>query len=303
MRTITLLLSLLTVIPFLGCAIQDDIYTLNYRLSALERRSTELEKQNRELEALNQKLSETKENISSRVEGLDRTRRDDELELRGKYASLVADFDAKQQEIQMLSGRLEQMEYLLNQKLKGFEDNQLKDRDRMDQLAVDVAGINKRLDAVDGSPVKAGKAKAKPEAKAASSATPSAIPKTAQASEQTLYVAAKTAFDQGKMENARKGFEKMIEAYPQSKQADNAQFWIGETYYSEKWYEKAILEYQKVIENYPSGNKIPAAMLKQGLSFLNIGETDNARLLLKELVAKHPNTDEAGIAKKKLESM
>jgi TolA-binding protein len=63
------------------------------------------------------------------------------------------------------------------------------------------------------------------------------------------------------------------------------------------------LEYQKVIENYPSGNKIPAALLKQGLSFLNIGETNNARLVLKELVAKHPGTNEAAIAKQKLESL
>jgi TolA-binding protein len=63
------------------------------------------------------------------------------------------------------------------------------------------------------------------------------------------------------------------------------------------------LEYQKVIEKYPSGNKIPAALLKQGLSFLNIGETNNARLVLKELVAKHPGTNEAAIAKQKLESL
>ena len=58
-----------------------------------------------------------------------------------------------------------------------------------------------------------------------------------------------------------------MEKYPKSNSADNAQFWIGEIYYREKWYEKAILEYQKVIENYPQGNKISAALLKQGLHF------------------------------------
>ena len=45
------------------------------------------------------------------------------------------------------------------------------------------------------------------------------------------------------------------------------------------------------------------ALLKQGLSFLNIGEANNARLVLKELVAKHPDSSEAGIAKQKLESL
>ena len=43
-----------------------------------------------------------------------------------------------------------------------------------------------------------------------------------------------------------KKFKELIERFPKSERADNAQFWIGEIYYREKWYEKAILEYQKV---------------------------------------------------------
>jgi tol-pal system protein YbgF len=302
MRIKTLWVSFVAAALLCSCAIQDDIYTLDHRLSALERRSLELEKQNRELEKLNQELLETKKKINSRVEGMDQTRRDDGLELRSKYAALAADLDARRQEGQQLSGRLEEMEYLLNQKLKGFEDNQLKNRDQMDRLATDMADIKKRLDVVDQylnleGGGKTQKQATPPPAKAAGTTTPP------PASDQTLYQEAKKAFDQGKMEAARKGFEKLIASYPKSQQADNAQFWIGETYYIEKWYEKAILEYQKVIENYPSGNKIPAALLKQGLSFLNIGETNNGRLLLKELVAKYPGSNEAGIAKKKLESL
>ena len=58
-----------------------------------------------------------------------------------------------------------------------------------------------------------------------------------------------------------------------------------------------------MIEKYPSGYKDPAALFKQGLAFVKIGETNNARLVLKELVAKHPSTNEAAIAKQKLESL
>jgi tol-pal system protein YbgF len=296
----TFWMSLVATVLLCSCAIQDDIYTLDHRLAALERRSLDLEKQNRELQKLNQDLLETKKNIASRVEGIDQTRRNEELQLRSNYASLAADLEARRQESQMLVGRLEEMEYLLNQKLKGYEDNQLKNRDRMDRLAVDMGDIKKRLDIVDGYLNLEGGGKTQKQASGPS--TPSAGTKP-QASEQTLYAEAKKAFDQGKMEEARKGFQQLIATYPKSQQADNAQFWIGETYYLEKWYEKAILEYQKVIENYPAGNKIPAALLKQGLSFLNIGETNNARLLLKELVAKYPKTNEADIAKKKLASL
>ncbi|XPS88078.1 YbgF: Tol-Pal system, periplasmic component [Desulfosarcina variabilis str. Montpellier] len=297
---IPLSISLVAIVLLCSCAIQDDIYTMDHRLSALERRSLELEKQNREIEKRSQELIETKKKISSRVEGMDQNLRNDELALRGKYASLAADLETWRQETQLYSGRLEQMEYLLNQKLKGAEDNQLKNRDRMDRLAAEMADIKKRLAIVEGYLNLEGGGKT--QKKKTPSPTPPASKKSST-SDQTLYAEAKKSYDQGNMEAARKGFGKLIATYPKSQQADNAQFWIGETYYNEKWYEKAILEYQKVIENYPSGNKIPAALLKQGLSFLNIGETNNARLLLKEVVEKYPSSNEAGIAKKKLNSL
>lgn len=281
-----------------SCALQDDVYTLDHRLSTLERRNIELEKKNRDLQKVNQDMLQAKENISSRVDGLDQTRRDDELALRGQYAGLAAQLQHQQESSQMLSGRLEEMEYLLKQKLSRFEENQIKNRERMDRIATDTAALQKRLDMVDQYLNLEGAKARKP-----ISSVPSTPAAAKSESDQTLYLEAKKAFDAGNLETARNGFVKLIASYPKSPHADNSQFWIGETYYREKWYEKAILEYQKVIENYPSGNKIPAALLKQGLSFLNIGETNNARLVLKELVARHPSTNEAKIARQKLESL
>jgi len=297
MQNKTIWIGLVVAVLLCSCALQDDVYTLDHRLSALERRNLELEKQNRELETRNQDLFQAKEKISSQVEGLDQIRRDEEMELRGQYAGLAAQIQALRETSQQLSGGLEEMEYLLQQKLDRFEDNQLKNRERMDRLATDTAALQKRMNIIDQYL----------NLEAATSQKPSAPPVAAAvvskpASDLALYGKAKQAFDDGNVEAARKGFQQLIADYPQSSQADNAQFWIGETYYKEKWYEKAILEYQKVIEKYPTGNKAPAALLKQGLSFSNIGETNNARLVLKELVAKHPSTNEASIAKQKLES-
>jgi TolA-binding protein len=55
-----------------------------------------------------------------------------------------------------------------------------------------------------------------------------------------------------------------------------------------------------VIENYPKGNKVPAALLKQGMAFHNIGDKPNSRHILEELVKKFPKTNEAKIAREKL---
>jgi len=107
-------------------------------------------------------------------------------------------------------------------------------------------------------------------------------------------------YDQKDYKSAKDGFDFYIKKYPKSDNTDNAQFWIGEIYYTRKWYEKAILEYQKVIENYKGGNKVPAAYLKQGLSFLNLGEKESADMILNELIKKFPDSKEAGLAKKKV---
>jgi TolA-binding protein len=58
-----------------------------------------------------------------------------------------------------------------------------------------------------------------------------------------------------------------------------------------------------VIEKYPKGNKVPAALLKQGLAFQNLGDTSNSRLILMELVKKYPESNEAKISQRKLDEM
>jgi len=130
-----------------------------------------------------------------------------------------------------------------------------------------------------------------------------AVVPVAANSEQALYDLAKKMFDQGDRENARIKFGNFINKYPDSKNADNARFWIADSYYAEKWYEKAILEYQKVLETYPDSNKTAAARLKQGYAFAALGEKANARLILKELIKRHPGSKEAQYAAEKLKGL
>lgn len=302
MRYGSLWIGLAAAVLLCSCALREDVYSLDHRLAALERHNVELVRQNRELGQRNEELAQAKEKIASRVEGLDETRRNDEMELRGQYAEMAAQLQAMRDSTQLLSGRLDEMEYLLNQKLKGFETTQKQNQERMDRLATDMAALQKRLDSLGRStPQGSGQPRQPPPAQASAAAPAAAA--GSSLTDQELYQSSKKAFDSGNMDAARKGFETLLADFPKSQLADNAQYFIGETYYREKWYEKAILEYQKVIENYPAGNKVASALLKQAFSFLKIGETNNARLILKDLIARYPGTEEAGIAKKKLESL
>jgi tol-pal system protein YbgF len=118
-----------------------------------------------------------------------------------------------------------------------------------------------------------------------------------------LYRDAYETFHKGDLEGSRRKFEAFLKQYPNTDLSDNAQFWIGETYYLRKDYEKAIIEYEKAIVRYPEGDKIPAAIFKQALSFLELNDKTNARSLFKRVIEKYPRSDQAEMARKRLEAI
>ena len=118
-----------------------------------------------------------------------------------------------------------------------------------------------------------------------------------------LYKEAYETLHRGDLEGARRKFEGFLKQYPNTELSDNTQFWIGETYYQKKDFERAILEYEKAIVKYPEGDKIPAALFKQALAFQELGDKTNARNLFKRVIEKYPHSDQAELAKKKLETI
>ena len=70
-----------------------------------------------------------------------------------------------------------------------------------------------------------------------------------------------------------------------------------------KDFEKAILEYEKVITKYPESGKIPAALFKQALAFMELGDKTNAKNLLRKVIERFPHSEQAEMSKKRLEGM
>jgi len=95
-------------------------------------------------------------------------------------------------------------------------------------------------------------------------------------------------------------FKEFIKKNPQSEYADNAQYWIGESHYALREFDQAILEFDVVRRKYPKGDKVPAALLKQGFAFAELGDKVDARLILQELMDRFPQSQEAAMAKQKL---
>jgi tol-pal system protein YbgF len=98
-------------------------------------------------------------------------------------------------------------------------------------------------------------------------------------------------------------FKEFLKKYPKSNLADNAQYWIGESHYGLREFDQAIIEFDAVRRRYPQGEKVPAALLKQGFAFAELGEKLNARLVLQEVLEKFPDSPEAGKARLRLKTI
>ncbi len=101
--------------------------------------------------------------------------------------------------------------------------------------------------------------------------------------------------------SGRELMETFLNRYPQDALAVNAAYWVGETYYAEKNYEKAILQFEDIIQKYNDHPKVASAMLKQALAFESAGDHATARTLLQRVIEEFPLSGEAVIAKKKLQ--
>jgi len=282
--------SLVCFLILSGCVSQSELTSLDTRLNDLEIRNAEAKKNSQKL-----------------TSGL-ANREGEEQALRHQAASLRAKMEALNDEMRTLTGRIEKIQYLLNRQTQVDAESVKVKEDKIDRLAKSTKSNDDRIYRIEQYLNFEPSKQIPPAGKPAEESTTKIVPAPADRVKQELpedeiYRMAKQAFDQGDSDAARKKFQELIRRYPKSERADNAQFWIGEIYYREKWYEKAILEYQKVIEKYPKGNKVPASLLKQGFAFFNLGDKSNSRLILEELIKKYPKSNEAKIAKDKVKDL
>jgi tol-pal system protein YbgF len=117
------------------------------------------------------------------------------------------------------------------------------------------------------------------------------------------YQAAVDALHAGDHAAAIAGLREFLRRYPDHDYADNAQYWLGESYYDQKDYRRGLEEFRKVVERYPHGNKVPDAMLKVGYCYLALGQIEQARATLEELISVYPRSPSARLASARLDTL
>jgi len=274
------------VIVFVGmlfslssCLYDNDIAYLNDQVVALNRRVKSLE------------------------DGMD-------TKVRSGQVNLRTDIDEVQEQVRRLNGRVEENERMLKRAVE-------RDLGDQDTMRTGVATMSERLATLESTveqqqrylnlpPVQPKQGAAAEQPSPAPAVKPGTAPSAAvepKTKETELYDKSIALYRDGKYEEATEGFKAFLKTFPKSDRADNAHFWIGESYMAVKQYEQAILAYQEVIKNYPKGNKVPSALLRQAFAFLEIKDQTSAKLLLNRVVKNYPNSSEAKIAQNKLATL
>ncbi len=289
-----------------GCATRRDVVVLDRETDRL---SSQMSTQQRERDSLQkdmEKLQKDFKNLQAEVTG----------DSKKTQADLLLRVESLQTEVRTLATSIEEYKELLKKtpkemdrlkdnialRTKALEDKEkiLDERDK--NLEERMKGMEERLKGLEG---KIGQMASKQSEIEGSLRAKEASVESKGASTRTgdLYKDAYETYQKGDYEGARRKFEAFLKQYPNTELSDNAQFWIGETYFGKKDYEKAILEYEKAIAKYPEGDKIPAALLKQGIAFLELGDKTNGRNLLKRVMERYPQSEQADTAKKRLETI
>jgi tol-pal system protein YbgF len=129
--------------------------------------------------------------------------------------------------------------------------------------------------------------------------------------EARSYEAAFRSFRQGEYRPAIDQFKSFLQNHPSSDYADNALFWLGESYFRVGEFEQAVLTFEDVTKKHPSGNKVPDALYRQGVALLELGKREPqeksyrsaAREVFQRIVTEHPSSERVPEARQQLEKL
>ena len=122
-------------------------------------------------------------------------------------------------------------------------------------------------------------------------------------SPREVYNMAHSDYLKGNYSLAIDGFKIYLEHFPDSPYADNALYWIGECYFSQREFNSSIEYFKQLVLDYPQGDKVPAAYLKRGISLMELENKEEALSVFKLLISKFPLEEETRIAQEKIKEI
>lgn len=88
----------------------------------------------------------------------------------------------------------------------------------------------------------------------------------------------------------RSALQAFLDKHPDDELADNAAYWIGETYYINKQYKEAAKSFLEGYRKYPKADKAPDNLLKLAKSLAALNQVDNACTTYAKLLEDYPGS-------------
>jgi len=110
-------------------------------------------------------------------------------------------------------------------------------------------------------------------------------------------------YSRGNYDLALAELQDFVRLNPADDLADDAQYLIGEVYFSQQKYPEAVSAYERLLSDHPAGDKAAAAYMKKGLALLEMNRTADAVIQLQHVVSAYPKSEEARLARERLRAL
>lgn len=264
-----------------GCATSSDVQKLQSQISELQEQLAQVKR--------TAAAKEEVQNVNQRIA-------DQTQQLLKSNATLVAKVDQIEERVNNTQGTFEQTNYRLDKMTQQLTQAQ----HDIDDLKAAVAHPAPAAAPTNAAP---GTAAVQPQPQPPMSEVNVTPPPAASEDPREIYQAAYRDYQRGNFDLAIAGFKDFLNRYPNSDLAVNAQYWIGESLYSQKKYNEAIDQFDLVVQKYPKSEKAPGALLKKGFAYLAMNQRPQAIVQFQYVVHEYPSAHEAALAKERLKQL
>lgn len=219
----------------------------------------------------------------------------------GKSSDILVRMSDFEEQMRNMNGKIEELNY----KIKTLND-------RLDMINKDV---DVRIKMIEGKPIAGGigtEAKTpKFAAPVANEAPKSLVGDSIKGDDlapvegqdvNKIYQDGLEAFNSGNTAKAEQNFNAVLEKFSTDKLASNAQYWLGEVYYSQKNFAKAAVAFGKGYEKYKDGAKGAESLYKLGMSMNQLGKKSEACAALTNVAKEFPKAEKSLLEKAKGEA-
>ena len=203
----------------------------------------------------------------------------------GSLVDLTLQSDSQQRAVADILGRTETIEHQAESMASRQREIYVDLDERVRALEGRMQGIASNVSVLDGGEL-----------------APGQLPMPS-GSDRDNYQPAFELLKQQRYEPAAMAFQQFLVSFPDSGLADNAQYWLAESFYVTDQFDEALKQFTVVIQHYADSRKVPDALLKMGYCNYELGRWNDARKALGRVQSEYSETTAARLAEQRLNRM